>query len=55
MPDEALQTYDLEKRSQSFRCLFCKWKFRCPVEQIGRIICRSCESIRDAETAAQAR
>ena len=48
-------TFDLERRTVSFRCIVCRWKFRCPVEQIGRIICYPCESVRNAEATTQTR
>lgn len=42
MPD--LDTRDLEGRTYSIRCIVCGWKFRCPVERIGRQYCFACES-----------
>jgi hypothetical protein len=42
MPD--LSTFDRERRTVSIRCAICRWKFRCSVEQLTRVICRTCES-----------
>lgn len=51
MPD--IETFDKQRQSVSLRCIVCKWKFRCPIEQLGRLYCRRCQS--NAEEAAQAR
>jgi len=42
MPD--LDTFDKTRTSVTLLCIVCRWKFRCPVEQLGRLYCRACES-----------
>jgi hypothetical protein len=42
--DAALETFDKPRRTVAIRCYLCRWKFRCPVEQLNREICRACES-----------
>jgi hypothetical protein len=39
-----LDTFDRERRTVAIRCAICRWKFRAPVEQLTRVICRACES-----------
>lgn len=39
-----LITFDLEKRTVSIKCVVCRWRFRCPVEQLRRVMCHACES-----------
>jgi hypothetical protein len=46
-------TFDALNWSVSRRCLRCGWKFRCPLEQLNRLICRACESHAEAATQAQ--
>jgi hypothetical protein len=36
-------------RSQSKPCKFCKWRFRCPDEQLYRVSCFACESKQEEE------
>lgn len=50
MPDN----FDKERRTVSLPCIVCGWKFRCPVEQLGRVLCRACESEHDAKATARA-
>jgi hypothetical protein len=50
MPDNG----DRLQRTFSIQCASCRWKFRCPAEQLDRVICRACESRQDAAQAAQA-
>lgn len=50
----SLETFDKTKQTVAFRCAICRWKFRCPVEQLKRVICRACESRQGAEAVAQA-
>ena len=38
-----LDQFDKTRRTVSIQCAKCRWKFRCPVEQLQRIICHSCE------------
>lgn len=49
------ETADKFGRSWSQRCLRCRWKFRCPVEQLDREFCRACQSEIDAAEASLAR
>jgi hypothetical protein len=53
MPD--LATFDLEKCTVSIQCAACRWKFRCPIEQLRRVMCSACESRFDAKETAQAK
>lgn len=39
----SLDTYDKKHRTISIPCAKCAWKFRCPVEQLQRVICHACE------------
>lgn len=49
------ETFDKCERTVSIRCQRCRWKFRCPVEQVERVLCRSCEGVTDAKATTQAR
>jgi hypothetical protein len=51
MPD--VETYDNVRWTVSVQCQRCPWKFRCAVEQMGRWLCRNCESKWDAAQAKE--
>jgi hypothetical protein len=39
-----VESYDRERRTVALRCVKCRWKFRCPVTQLGRVYCWACDS-----------
>jgi uncharacterized C2H2 Zn-finger protein len=49
----AFLRFDKQRRTTSLRCPRCGWKFRCPTDQLTRVLCRACESQRGDEKPAQ--